>query len=100
MLFRSDMDTSIAQMHRVLEPGRACIIVAGPSEIRSVKVPTHKCLAALAEENGFDLVEIVPRKLDRDRRLMPAGFRRNHNSQIESRMHEEYVIGLLKSLHD
>ena len=91
-----DMEAAIARMHRVLEPGRACIIVIGPSTMRSIDVPSHTCLATLAERQGFDLVEITPRKLDRNRRMMPAGFRRNHNSQIESRMHEEYVVGLVK----
>jgi len=95
-----DMDAAIAQMSRVLEPGRACLIVVGPSTIRSVPVPTHKCLVSLAENHGFELVEVAARKLDRDRRMMPAGFRRNHNSQIESRMHEEYVIALVRSLHN
>jgi len=93
----SEMDRAITQMQRVLEPGRACLIVVGPSTMRSVPVPTHKCLAALAEKRGFELVDLVQRKLDRNRRMMPAGFRRNHNSQIESRMHEEYVIALVKS---
>ena len=92
-----DMNAAISQMQRVLEPGRACIIVVGPSTIRSVEIPTHECLAALAEVTGFEVIDIVPRKLDRNRRMMPAGFKRNHNSQIESRMHEEYIIGLVKS---
>ena len=91
-----DMDATISQIHRVLQPGRACVIVVGPSTMRGVEVPTHRCLAAIADVRGFQIVEIAPRKLDRDRRMMPAGFRRNHHSQIESRMHEEYVIGMIK----
>lgn len=93
-----DMGSSIGQMYRVLKPGRACVIIVGPSTMRSIEIPTHKCLAALAQTHGFEVVEIAPRKLDRDRRMMPAGFRRNHNSQIENRMHEEYVIGLVKPI--
>jgi hypothetical protein len=91
-----DMKSAIEQMYRVLETGRACVIVVGNSTMRGVDVPTHDCLGWIAEDLGFELVEIAPRKLDRDRRMMPAGFLRNHNSQIESRMHEEYVIGLVK----
>ena len=92
-----EMGAAICQMHRVLEPGRACVIVVGSSEMRGVEISTHQCLSTLAEEHGFEVVEIAPRKLDRNRRMMPAGFLRNHNSQIESRMHEEYVVGLVKS---
>ena len=91
-----DMKAAIGQMYRVLEAGRACVIVVGTSTMRGIDVPTQDCLAWIAENIGFELVEIAPRKLDRDRRMMPAGFLRNRNSQIESRMHEEYVIGLVK----
>ena len=84
-----EMDDAILQMHRVLELGRACVIVVGPSVMRGVEVPTHQCLAAIAESQGFELVEIAPRKLDRDRRMMPAVFRPNHNSQIHSPLHQK-----------
>ena len=36
------------------------------------------------------------RHLDRDKRMMPARWGKTRQSQIEERMHEEYVIGLLK----
>ena len=46
---------------------------------------------------GFDLAGIGVRRLDRDKRMMPARWGTKRHSQIEERMHEEYVIGLVKS---
>ena len=51
------------------------------------------CLADIAAEIGFDLVGVVQRVLDRNKRMMPARFRKT-DSMIEQRMHEEYVISL------
>jgi hypothetical protein len=45
---------------------------------------------------NFEVVGIAQRALDRNKRMMPARFRKSAESQIEQRMHEEYVIGLLK----
>lgn len=91
-----DMMQALAEMFRVLEEGRCCIVVVGPSTIRGELIKTHKLLSDIAEAIGFRTVEIAERKLDRNRRMLPAGFRRNNHSQIESRMHEEFILGFLK----
>ncbi len=92
----ADMRLALCQMFRVLERGRCCIVVVGPSTMRGQTIKTHELLADVGNQVGFETVGIGERKLDRDRRMLPVAFRRNHNSQIESRMHEEYIIGLLK----
>ncbi len=95
----ADMSASIAEMERVLRPGSAAVIVVGPSTMRGQLVPTHECLADLAKQAGFDLVGVVPRNLDRDRRMMPARPANIANAAatgIERRMHTEYVIGAVK----
>ena len=98
----SDMLASISEMHRVLRPGSAAVIVVGPSTMRGILVPTHECLAELARRAGFVVVDVAPRNLDRDRRMMPArhaGGRGAANADptgIEKRMHTEYVIGAIK----
>jgi len=38
------------------------------------------------------------RRLDRNRRMMPTSTTVNNESQIQQRMHEEYVIGFYKPL--
>jgi len=53
-------------------------------------------LAEIGQTIGFDVVAIATRRLDRDRRMMPARFGQSPASQIEQRMHEEYVIGFYK----
>jgi DNA modification methylase len=92
----TDMRLAFCEMFRVLEPGRCCVVVVGPSTMRGQTIKTHELLSDVGNEIGFETVDIAERKLDRDRRMLPAAFRRNHNSQIESRMHEEYIIGFVK----
>jgi DNA modification methylase len=92
----TDMRLALCEMFRVLEPGRCCVVVVGPSTMRGQTIRTHELLSDVGNEIGFETVDIAERKLDRDRRMLPAAFRRNNNSQIESRMHEEHIIGFLK----
>lgn len=92
----ADMRAALSEMYRVLSPGRAAVLVVGSSTIRGIDVQTHHCLADLAEAVGFEVVAVVPRPLDRDRRLMPARWSGNDASGIERRMHEEHVLGLIR----
>ena len=91
-----EMSAVIAEMRRVLKEGRAAVIVVGTSNLRGIDVETHKGLAAIGESVGFDLAGIGVRRLDRDRRMMPARWGNRRHSQIEERIHEEYVIGMVK----
>jgi len=94
--YYADMLLSIQEMFRVLKQGSAAVIVVGTSTMRGLNVETHTCLAELGETAGFRLVGIGERKLDRNRRMMPARFGQEPGSMIEKRMHVEYVIGLYK----
>jgi len=91
-----EMLAIIWEMRRVLKRGRPAVIVIGSSNLRGLDVETHKGIAAIGEKIGFALAEIGIRQLDRDKRMMPARWGRLRQSQIEERMHEEYVIGLVK----
>ena len=93
-----DMSASISEMHRVLRPGSVTIIVVGASTMRGILVPTHECLANLSTATGFSVVNVAPRNLDRDRRMMPArnSGRAAGATGIELRMHTEYIIGAVK----
>ena len=92
-----EMSAVIAEMQRVLKKGKAAVIVVGTSHLRGLDVETQKGLAAIGKSVGFDLAGIGVRRLDRDKRMMPARWGTKRHSQIEERMHEEYVIGLVKS---
>ena len=88
----------LARWRGVLRPGRAAVIVVGPSIMRGILIPTHQCLADIAAEAGLDVAAVAPRNLDRNRRMMPArrGSRAETASGIELRQYTEYVIGAVK----
>ena len=95
--YYSEMTRCLVEMARVLKPGKAAIVVVGSSTMRGMDTRTDVCLGEIGKHVGFELVSIAARELDRDKRMMPA--RRTHSStrsQIEERMHEEYIIGFLK----
>jgi hypothetical protein len=92
----TEMRAVLAEMNRVLRKDAPAIVVVGPSMMRGVDVQTHHCLAEIAREKGFSVVGVVQRRLDRNKRMLPARFGKKTASMIEQRMHEEYVLGLLK----
>jgi len=92
----SEMRGVLEEMFRVLRPGKAAVVVVGTSMIRGLDIETQNCLAEIGEMVGFDVVKIAERQLDRDKRMMPARKNGQNQSQIEERMHKEYVIGFLK----
>ena len=91
-----EMAAVIREMGRVLKHGKAAIIVVGSSVLRGIDVETHKGLAAIGESVGLRVVGIGVRRLDRDKRMMPARWGGKCRSQIKKRIYEEYVIGLIK----
>ncbi|MBW1689750.1 MAG: site-specific DNA-methyltransferase [Deltaproteobacteria bacterium] len=121
MRYYTEMSECLSEMFRVLKPGRAAAVVVGSSVMRGIDTETSKCLAEIGKTAGFNLVGITQRKLDRNKRMMPARHRsrsgegggpaRNasqskaggpvrenekEDTKIEERMHKEYIIGFLK----
>ncbi len=92
----SETKRMLKEMHRVLKPGKAAIVVVGSSIIRGIDTETGHCLAEIGQSIGFQLVHVGIRNLDRDRRMMPAGHQIDPTSQIQRRMHQEFVIGFTK----
>ena len=91
-----EMRSVIQEMFRVLRRGKPSVIVVGSSILRGIDVETHKGLAAIGEDAGFILAGIGVRELDRDKRMMPARWGGQQQSQIEERMYKEYILGLVK----
>ncbi|MDM8525918.1 DNA methyltransferase, partial [Desulfococcaceae bacterium HSG8] len=94
--YYSEMSRSLSEMYRVLKPGCAAILVVGTSVIRGSDIEIQACLKEIAECQGFDHIHIGIRKLDRNKRMMPARRNSKNKTGIEARMHEEYVMGFLK----
>lgn len=94
--YYSEMTRVLGEMYRVLKPGRAALVVVGSSTMRGKDTETEKCLADIGKAIGFEVPKIGIRHLDRNRRMMPAGMKVNRKSQIQQRMHEEYVIGFYR----
>lgn len=92
----AEMSAVIREMRRVLKRNAAAVIVVGSSVLRGVDVETHNCLAAIGEAEGLELAGVGVRHLDRDRRMMPARWDKGARTQIENRMHDEFVVGLVK----
>ena len=95
--YYSEMTRCLAEMARVLKPGKVAIVVVGSSTMRGIDTRTDICLGEIGKGVGFELVGIASRKLDRNRRMLPVRHQSSGTrSQIEQRMHEEYVLGFLK----
>jgi len=95
--YYSEMNRVLREIHRVLKPGKAAVVIVASSNMRGIDTQTDKCLAEIGETVGLSVPKIGIRQLDRDRRMMPAGMKIDYSSQIQQRMHEEYVIGFFKA---
>lgn len=94
--YYTEMYLCLLEMFRVLKPGKAALLVVGSSTMRGIDTDTAKCLGEIGKTIGFDLVNIAERKLDRNKRMMPARKTGGSKTQIEERMHKEYIIGFFK----
>ncbi len=94
--YYSEMTQSLREMFRVLKKGKAAIVVIGNSTMRGIDTETQHCLMDIGREIGFEVPKVGIRHLDRNRRMMPASAKPDKDSQIQQRMHEEYVIGFYK----
>jgi DNA modification methylase len=94
--YYKDMQAVLKEILRVLKPGKSAIVVVGNSTIRGKNSCTGECLADIGRDTGFIVPEPGIRIIDRDKRMMPAGSEIDLTSQVQQRMHKEFVIGLYK----
>lgn len=94
--YYSEMTRVIREMVRVLAHDRVAVLVVGSSVMAGMNTMTHECLADIGRNLGFAEAHLAVRRLDRNRRMMPARMHGRRETQIEERMHEEYVIGFFK----
>ena len=96
--YYTEMVRILREMFRMLKLGKAAIVVVANSVMRDLSTETGVCLAEIGESVGFQVPKIEIRHIDRNRRMMTASSVRDPNSQIQQRMHEEYVIGFYKPI--
>lgn len=96
--YYTEMQRVLCETCRVLKPGGASIFVVGSATMRGIDTRAQYCLAEIGEQVGLELVGIATRQLDRNRRMMPARHFPHTHTQIEQRMHEEYVVAWVKPL--
>jgi DNA modification methylase len=94
--YYSEMTKVLREMYRILKSNKAAIFVVGSSIMRAKDTETQNCLAEIGQSVGFKVPKIGVRKIDRNKRMLPVGQITNKNSQIQQRMHEEYIIGFYK----
>jgi hypothetical protein len=92
----SEMVHVLREMYRVLRAGRSTVVVVGNSVMRGIDTQASNCLADIGISMGFVRPLIGERNLDRNRRMLPAGISIDRTSQIQQRMHKEYVVSLTK----
>ncbi len=97
--YYTEIKQTLKEMFRVLKPGKSAIVVVGNSVMRNIDTDAAKCLTEIGREIGFEVPKIGIRDLDRNKRMMPTGAKLNLDSQIQKRMHEEYVIGFYKPIN-
>jgi hypothetical protein len=89
-----DMAAVLQECTRVVRPGGHTVLVVCPSNIRTVRIPTHEVFAALAPavtEGALQLVARHERTIHDRRRLMPY-----LEASFGERMRTEYVLVLRK----
>ncbi len=94
--YYSEMKRVLGEIQRMLKPAKAAVLVVGSSVMRGIDTQTDRCLAEIGESLELPCVGIGVRSLDRDRRMMPTSSKARIDSQIEKRMHQEFVLGFLK----
>lgn len=81
-----NMSKCINEMYRLLKPNSFCCIVIGDAIVNKKPVPTHKNIAELGIEAGFNLENIIIRNVDVGSKYFGHG----------SRIDKEYIILLKK----
>jgi DNA modification methylase len=95
--YYSEMTRVLGEIYRVLKPGRVAVMVVGTSIVKGIDTEINACLSEIGQSVGFEVPAVGTRNLDRDRRMLPASMKVDRTSQIQQRMHEEFVIGFYKS---
>jgi DNA modification methylase len=92
-----DMAQSLSEMYRVLKPGKAAIVQAGPVNLQGGGISSaYEIIGALAEAIGFQWVGTSAKAADHTSRGLFPVSRVGKADEIRARRPAEYVLGLVK----
>ncbi len=95
--YYKDMYQILSKINQVLKPQKHAIVVVASSVIDGIDVSTHECIIDIALSIGLILDNVQLRDIERNKRMMPVSSIIKTDSQIESRMHIEYIIDFKKA---
>jgi len=85
-----DMRQALISMHKVLKPGKYCVLVVGNNTISGLPAKNHLILSEMAAENGMFSTELILRDNIRSHGMIT---KRHETSHV---MRDEYVLLLKK----
>ena len=94
----NDMNTVMAEIHRVLTQKGEAVVVVGDSTIKGVFVRNSRALAYLGRANGLMLRSVRRRRLLENRRYLPPPESKASGKLLRSRMREEVILTFGKNL--
>lgn len=87
-----DMNTVMAEIHRVLVQKGEAVLVVGNSTIQGIFVRNSRALAYLGRANGLTLRSVRRRRLRENRRYLPPPEIKISGKLLRSRMREEVIL--------
>ncbi len=88
-----DMDQVLQELHRVLKPGGACVLILGRSTVGDFTVDTPTIIAKLAETHGFEHMATRFRRVNPHMRSLPFLSVRVPNPLVK-RIEREAIVAL------
>jgi hypothetical protein len=93
-----DMNTVMAEIHRVLARKGEAVLVVGDSTIQGIFVRNSRALVYLGRANGLTLRSVRRRRLRENRRYLPPPEKKISGKLLRSRMREEVILTFGKNL--
>lgn len=93
----ADMGRVLGEIHRVLKPGGAAVLVVGDTTRRGVFVRNSDALIHLSELHGLDLVDRAQRALPPNRRYLPPPSADDAGQPLDARLRNEVLLTFEKA---
>lgn len=93
----ADMSRVLVEIHRVLRPSGAAVLVVGDTTRRGVFVRNSDALIHLGELHGLELVERAQRALPPNRRYLPPPSANDAGQPLDARLRNEVLLTFEKA---